>query len=48
MIDNVLSQYNDDEILHSIIFYSKSFNFIKINYYIYNKKLLIIIYYFEY
>ena len=43
MIDEVFSQHDDDKILHSIIFYNKSFNFVEINYYIYNKKLLIII-----
>ena len=48
MIDEMLSQYDDDEILHSIIFYNKSFNFVEINYHIYNKKLLIIIRCFEY
>ena len=47
MIDEVLSQHDDDEVLHLIIFYNKSFNFIKINYYIYDKKLLIIICCFE-
>ena len=39
----MLSQHDDDEILHSMIFYNKSLNFVKINYYIYDKKLLIII-----
>ena len=41
--DNMFSQYNNDEILHPMIFYSKSLNFVEINYHIYNKKLLIII-----
>ena len=39
----MLSQHDDDEVLHSIIFYNKNFNFVEINYHIYNKKLLIII-----
>ena len=47
MIDEMFSQHDDDEVLHSIIFYNKSLNFIEINYHIYDKKLLIIIHYFE-
>ena len=47
MIDEVFSQHDDDEILHSMIFYNKSFNFVEINYHIYNKELLIIIRCFE-
>ena len=47
MIDKMLSQHNDDEVLHSMIFYNKSFNLVKINYHIYDKKLLIIIRCFE-
>ena len=43
----MLSQYDNDEVLHLIIFYNKNFNFVEINYHIYNKKLLIIIYCFE-
>ena len=43
MIDEMFSQHDDDEILHSMIFYNKSLNLVKINYHIYNKKLLIII-----
>jgi len=41
--DEVLSQYDDEEILHSIIFYSKNMISAECNYEIYNKKLLIII-----
>ena len=47
MIDEILSQHDDDEVLHSMIFYNKNFNFAEINYHIYNKKLLIIIRCFE-
>ena len=47
MINKVLSQYNNNKILHSIIFYNKSFNFAEDNYHIYNKELLIIICCFE-
>ena len=45
--DEVLSQHDDDEILYSMIFYNKSLNLAEINYHIYDKKLLIIIRYFE-
>ncbi len=41
--DKILSQYNDENVLHSMIFYSKSMIFAEINYHIYDKKLLIII-----
>ncbi len=41
--DEVLSQYNDEDILHSMIFYSKNMIFTECNYEIYDKKLLIII-----
>jgi len=41
--DKVLSQYNDEDILHSMIFYSKNMIFAECNYKIYDKKLLIII-----
>ena len=47
MIDKMLSQHNDDEVLHLMIFYNKNLNFVEINYHIYNKKLLIIIRCFE-
>ncbi len=41
--EEILSQYNDERVLHSMIFYSKSMIFAEINYHIYDKKLLIII-----
>ena len=41
--DNVLSQYNNDDSLHSIAFYNKNMLSVKCNYHIYDKKLLIII-----
>jgi len=41
--DEVLSQYDDEDILHSVIFYSKNMILAKCNYEIYDKKLLIII-----
>ncbi len=45
--DEILSQYNDERVLHSMIFYSKSMILAEINYHIYDKKLLIIIRCFE-
>ncbi len=41
--DEVLSQYDDEDILHSIIFYSKNMILAECNYKIYDKELLIII-----
>jgi len=41
--DEILSQYDDERVLHSIAFYSKSMVFAECNYHIYDKKLLIII-----
>ncbi len=41
--DEVLFQYDDEDVLHSIVFYSKNMFSAECNYEIYNKKLLIII-----
>ncbi len=41
--ENILSQYDDENVLHSIVFYSKSMILAECNYHIYNKKLLTII-----
>ncbi len=43
----ILSQYNDEKVLHSMIFYSKSMILAEINYHIYDKKLLVIIWCFK-
>ena len=45
--ENILSQYNEDEVLHSIIYFSKKHNSTECNYKIYNKKFMIIVYVFE-
>ncbi len=45
--DDILSQYNDENVLHSIVFYSKSMISAECNYHIYDKKLLTIIQCFE-
>ncbi len=41
--ENILSQYDDEETLHSMIYYSKNLSLAECNYKIYNKKLLAII-----
>ncbi len=41
--DDILSQYDDEETLHSMIYYSKNLSFAECNYEIYDKKLLTII-----
>ncbi len=41
--NNILSQYDDKETLHLMIYYSKNLSFAECNYEIYNKKLLTII-----
>ncbi len=41
--DEVLSQYDNEEVLHSVTFYNKNMSFVKCNYEIYDKKLLAII-----
>ena len=42
-LDEVLSQYDDDEVLHSIAFFNKKIISAECNYEIYDKKLLVII-----
>ncbi len=41
--NEVLFQYDDEDVLHLIVFYNKNMSFAECNYKIYNKKLLIII-----
>ena len=45
--EDVLSQYDKDDMLCSIIFFSQKLNAAELNYKIYNKKLLTIIQCFE-
>ncbi len=45
--DDILSQYDDEETLHSMIYYSKNLSLAECNYEIYDKKLLAIIHVFE-
>ena len=45
--ESILSQYNEDEVLHPVAYFSKKHNSIKCNYKIYDKKFIIIIHAFE-
>ncbi len=45
--DEILSQYDDESVLYSVAFYSKSMILAECNYHIYDKKLLVIIRCFE-
>ena len=45
--EDVLLQYDKNDVLCSIVFFSWKLNAVKLNYKIYNKKLLMIIQYFE-
>ena len=47
MTGEILSQYNEEGVLHPVAFYNKSIIPAECNYYIYNKELLAIIHYFE-
>ena len=47
MSEGILSQYNENGVLHSIIYFLKKYNSTECNYKIYNKKFIIIIYIFE-
>ncbi len=44
---NILFQYNENEVLHSVTYFFKKHNSVKCNYKIYDKKLMIIVYAFE-
>ena len=43
MFENILFQYNEDEVLYLIIYFLKKHNSVKCNYKIYNKKFIIIV-----
>ena len=45
--ESILSQYNEDGVLHSVAYFLKKYNSVKCNYKIYDKKLIIIIYAFK-
>ncbi len=45
--DEILSQYDDESVLHLVAFFSKSMILTECNYHIYDKKLLVIIWCFE-
>jgi len=43
VFENIFSQYNENEILHSVAYFSKKHNSIECNYEIYDKELMIIV-----
>ena len=45
--EGILFQYNENEVFHSIIYFSKKHNLAEYNYEIYNKKFIIIVYVFK-
>ena len=47
MSKGILFQYNEDEVLYSITYFSKKHNSAECNYEIYDKKFMIIVYVFE-
>jgi len=44
---DILSQYDENKILHSVAYFLKKHNSVECNYEIYDKKLMIIVYAFE-
>ena len=47
MSEGILSQYNEDEVFHLIVYFSKKHNSAECNYKIYDKKLMAIVHTFE-
>jgi hypothetical protein len=45
--DDILSQYNDENVLRLVVYFSKKHNSIECNYEIYNKELMTIVRFFE-
>jgi len=44
---DILSQYDENEILHSVAYFSKKHNSVECNYEIYDKEFMIIVYAFK-
>ncbi len=44
---NILFQYNENEIFHSVVYFSKKYNSVECNYKIYDKELMIIVHAFK-
>ncbi len=47
MFKDILSQYDENEILYSVAYFSKKHNSVECNYEIYDKKFMIIVYTFK-
>ena len=47
VFESILSQYNENGILHSVVYFLKKHNSAECNYKIYNKKFIIIVYVFK-
>ena len=47
VFEDILSQYNENGVLHSVIYFLKKHNSVECNYKIYDKEFIIIIYVFE-
>jgi len=47
VFEDILSQYDENKILHSVTYFLKKHNSVECNYKIYNKKLIIIVCTFE-
>ena len=47
VFEGILSQYNEDGILYSVVYFLKKHNSAECNYEIYNKEFIIIVYVFE-
>ena len=47
MFESILSQYNEEGVLHSVIYFSKKHNSAECNYEIYDKEFMIIVHVFK-
>ena len=47
VFENIFSQYNENGVLYSVIYFLKKYNSAECNYKIYNKEFIIIIYIFK-
>jgi len=47
VFEDILSQYDENKILHSVTYFLKKHNLVECNYKIYNKELMIIVHAFK-